>query len=119
METIPDAPEYFDGRHRKEWAKCCKFVFELGILIEPDTYLIESFVVNWFIWKDAAAEVRRVGITIETEKGVIKNPAVNVMNEAARNVTQIAALFGFSPRARMSIKTEPKPPEDKLGNFLN
>lgn len=117
-KAIPQPPAYFDERHRKEWSKCCKDIFALGVLTDPDSYLIEVFVTHWFIWLDAAADVRKNGIVIESKKGKVKNPAILIMNDAAKIVNQIAALFGFSPRARMGIKTEPKKEVDPVEELI-
>ncbi len=117
VETVPKPPAYMDKRHKDEWTKVCTEVFELGILANPDLYLVEVFVRNWFLFQDAAADVAKRGAVLELKKGPTKNPSVNVMNDAGKVINQIAALFGFSPRARMGIKTEKKKPVDPLDEF--
>ena len=92
---------------------------ELGILAEQDTDAIEQYVCNWLMWEAAAAEVLKRGITFTDGDRIIKNPAFNVMQEAGKVVNQIGALFGFSPRARMGIKTQETKPEDPFAKFLN
>lgn len=117
METVPDPPEYFDKRHREKWSNTCKKMFDLSILADQDKDLIEVYVCHWFLWLDSSAEVRKKGVTFSDEGRIIKNPAVAIMNESAKVVNQMGALFGFSPRARMGIKTEKKKPVDPLDEF--
>ena len=118
VDNIPDPPDNFNAEHREEWVRCCEYVFKLGLLTDPDVYLIEIFVRRWFMWQRAMDEIDKRGILIETKKGIIKNPAINVANESERIVNQIAALFGFSPKSRMGIKAEKKTSEQKA-SILN
>ena len=117
VETVPKPPAYMDKRHREEWVKVCTEVFELGILANPDLYLIEVFVRNWFLFQDSAADVAKRGAVLELKRGPTRNPSVSVMNDSGKVIAQLAALFGFSPRARMGIKTEKKKPVDPLDEF--
>jgi P27 family predicted phage terminase small subunit len=59
------------------------------------------------MWQDSALEVAASGITYIDENGKItKNPAFNIMQESGKVITQIGALIGYSPRARMGIKVQ-------------
>lgn len=120
VETPPEPPSHFGERHRNTWARVCREVFELGILAKPDVYILEMFVSYWLLWQDAQAEVQKSGVTIVDEDSgkLIKNPAVSVMADAAKTVKEIAGLIGFSPRARMGIKTEAKESVDPFASFL-
>lgn len=119
LNSIPDPPAHFDKRHREKWHDVCWKVYNLGILTEQDIDLIEQYVCNWLMWKDAAAEVAKTGITFSDGDRIIKNPAFSVMQETGKVVSQIGALFGFSPRARMGIKTEPPEEKDPFADFIN
>jgi hypothetical protein len=45
--------------------------------------------------------------SLHDENGKItKNPAFNIMQESGKVITQIGALIGYSPRARMGIKVQ-------------
>lgn len=105
LETVPNPPADFDQRHSKKWEEVCKNLHNLRILFDQDLDVIEVYVRNWFIWVDASNEVSSAGITFVDENGrVSKNPAFVVMQDAGRVITQIGALIGYSPRARMGIK---------------
>ena len=105
LETLPNPPAHFTGRHSEKWSEVCQNIKDIGILGKNDLDLIEVYVSNWFIWVDATAEVASTGITFVDENGkVTKNPAFAIMQESGKVVTQIGALIGYSPRARMGIK---------------
>ncbi len=123
VDTAPEPPEYFDKRHRDLWATCCKQVFDLGVLVEPDVHLLELFVCSFLLWQDAVKDVHEKGYTVTVEAGdfvkEVPNPAIRIMNDNSKLVNQIADKFGMSPRARMGIKTQEKPPIDSGAQFLN
>lgn len=119
LETLPDAPEYFDKRHIKKWQETCKRMLDLSVLADQDQDLIEVYVCHWFLWVDSSADVRKRGVTYNDEGRIIKNPAVTIMNESAKVVNQMGALFGFSPRARMGIKVAPKDEHKKQASILD
>ena len=123
VDTPPDPPAHFDERHRNLWVKCCQDVYNLGVLVEPDIHLIEMFVTNWFLWQDAAKDLIENGYTVTVEAGEytkqVPNPAIRIMSDTSKLVNQIADKFGFSPRARMGIKTQEQTPQDPLEKFLN
>lgn len=109
IETKPPPPAHFDARHVSEWDKVCGHVVDMGVMAAPDVYLLEIYVSNWFIWQDAAMEVRQKGSTIQNDEGrTVKNPAVLVMAEAWKVLSVVSGLFGFSPRGRMGLKQIPK-----------
>lgn len=54
-------------------------------------------------WREAEQDITRVGITIETEKTVIKNPSVTVVNEAKRQMVQFGSLLGLDPSSRQRL----------------
>ena len=123
VETPPNPPAHFDKRHRELWVKCCKEVFDLGVLVEPDIHLLELFVCNFLLWQDAVKEVQEKGYMVTVVAGEftkeIPNPAIRIMNDSSKLVNQIADKFGFSPRARMGIKTQETKPIDSGAAFLN
>ena len=122
LQTIPDPPEHFAERERNLWERACKDVFEMGILANPDIQLLEMYVTHWFLWQDSVKDINENGLTKEFAVGekvtVIRNPSIQVMNESSKIVNQISDKFGFSPRARMGIKTQETKPEDPFAKFL-
>lgn len=122
MQTLPKAPAYFDKKHKEFWEKTCNGIYEMGVLNQVDIEQIELYVLNWFIWKDASQSLINEGImiSVETEKGIrqIKNPAEIVMRNSERTLMALGDKFGFSPRARMGIKTEQKKDIDPFEMFL-
>lgn len=119
IETMPEPPAYFDVRHRKEWEKCCNELLVLGVLATADADVIELYCTNRVSFVDAAKDVMKNGIILEDEEGGrYKNPALLVRQQAEKVILNIASVFGFTPRARMGIKTT-TPQKDKQASILD
>lgn len=73
---------------------------------------------RFWIYED---EVKAHGpvIKVQTKYGInyISNPAVKMQRDALKDVTAIAARFGFSPVDRTKLKLEVKS-EDELDEFM-
>ena len=73
---------------------------------------------RFWIYED---EVKKNGAVIEVETkygtNYIANPAVKMQRDAMKDVTAIAARFGFSPVDRAKLKVEVKE-EDPLDEFM-
>jgi P27 family predicted phage terminase small subunit len=122
MQSIPDPPEHFDNKQVNLWTKVCEDIKKLGNLLEPDVFMIEMFVEHWFLWKGAIADVKNTGTTISVEGSTgirtAINPSVQIMNESGKVCRDIADKFGFTARARMSIKVK-EDPKAKTASILD
>jgi len=73
------------------------------VLTVPDLHNVESFCMAYCRWRQAEEEICKVGLTIETEKTTIKNPALTVVNEAKRQMVQFGSLLGLDPSSRQRL----------------
>lgn len=120
VSHIPEPPSKYDKKHRQKWDEVCKNLYELGALSTADLDAVAKYVEAWFLSESAWDEIQAGGITVTTDKGArMKNPAINAYNEAAAILIRLGDKFGFSPKSRMGLKTEPRKPEDPLEAFLN
>ena len=108
MEYKPKPPDNFDKRHCEKWDEVCARVSDANLLTSHDLDFLEIYVKNWFISKDAWAAVVKHGQIIKGERGPVKNPAISIMNEADKIITNIGNLFAGSPRSRQSLSVTPK-----------
>ena len=116
LETLPEPPGHFDKRHAAKWSEVCGNV---AALTSQDLDALDMYVTNFFFWLDASAEVAKAGITFVDENGkIILNPAFRVMQEAGKVILQVGDKFGFSPRARMGIKTPKGDGREKTKSIL-
>ena len=73
------------------------------VLTVPDLHNVEAFCMAYCRWREAEADITKVGITIETEKTTIKNPSLTVVNEAKRQMVQFGSLLGLDPSSRQRL----------------
>lgn len=122
-DSIPECPPNYGKKEKEFWIKTCEGLRTMGILQTIDVDQIELYVTNWFLWKTTSKDLMENGImiTVETEKGVrqIKNPAEVIMRNCERTLIALGDKFGFNPRARMGIKTDPQEEKDPFSAFLS
>ncbi|WP_131669527.1 phage terminase small subunit P27 family [Psychrobacter pygoscelis] len=98
-----DAPEWLGELATTMWETVIPELLDAKILTVPDLHNVESFCMAYQRWRQAEEEIDRVGITIETEKSTIKNPAVTVANEAKKQMVQFGSLLGLDPSSRSRL----------------
>ena len=68
--------------------------------------------------KFAQVEIRENGLTYTDDNGVIKkNPAVDIKNNAAKNIKSIGSSLGLDPISRSNLLAEE--PTESEGNGKN
>ena len=99
----------------------CKELIAGAVLYSTDLHQVVMYAHaydRFWIYED---EVKAHGpvIEVQTKYGTnyISNPAVKMQRDALKDVTAIAARFGFSPVDRTKLKLEVKS-EDKLDEFM-
>lgn len=107
VSDIPPPPSDFDNRHASKWNEVCGLIKEAGVLAKMDGDAVAMYVQNWFMANDAWGEISREGFVLDGKK----NPACTVYNEAQKTVRQLGESFGFTPRARQSLKVQDKKPQ--------
>lgn len=85
------------------WETIVPDLLSAEVLTVPDLHNVESFCMAYCRWRQAEEDINKNGITIETEKTVIKNPAVTVVNEAKRQMVQFGSLLGLDPSSRSRL----------------
>lgn len=103
-------PEDLDEVGAMEWARIARALSPFpGRLLETDRAALESYCMWFALWRSAAAEVAKFGVTVagrssadaaRGEAGVVKNPAIQVMRDAAGQLRYWCRELGFTPDAR-------------------
>ena len=72
-------------------------------VLEPtDLHNVEAFCAAYGRWRIAEREVAQNGITVPSPMGgLVKNPAVTVINEALRQMAMFGALLGLDQAGRV------------------
>lgn len=112
-------PEWLSENALTMWQTVVPELLTNKILTVGDIHNVEAFCMAYSRWRLAEDDIKENGITIHTEKTVIKNPAVTVVNEATNQMMKFGALLGLDPsnRQRLSGAAKDKTPDNPWGEL--
>ena len=116
--TGTTAPRWLSKGARAEWTRTTKAAKELGTLTKLDrsVHAVHCQAVDDFA--KAAILIQDHGHVILGCMGtMVKNPAVDVANQAASIIRQTAIELGFTPAARSRIPSNKKPQKTDFEKF--
>jgi P27 family predicted phage terminase small subunit len=127
---LPNAPGYLSKVGRAAWYYWRDELESMALDYAPDRMMLEGACVNYARALQAEDEIQSRGINVvepvmnsegeEVGERVKQNPAVAIANQAWRLVHRFCSEFGLSPvaRTRLSIKDDPRDPEEDLEKIL-
>ena len=100
-----EVPEYMEALDYAPviWKSVVPELLKNKILCITDMHNVEAFCLAYDNWRKAQQEVMLKGITVDGSRGPIKNPALTVMNEAARQMATFGSLLGLDPSSRARL----------------
>lgn len=98
-----DPPEWLGGLAVTMWETLMPELLGARLLTVADLHNVEAFCMAYQRWREAEQDINENGLVIHTEKSVIKNPAVTIVNEAKRQMTQFGSLLGLDPSSRTRL----------------
>ena len=115
VSEIPPPPADFDKDHKAKWVEVCTLLHQAEILTKADNDVIRLYVETTLKARQLFKEVRQEGDIIDGKR----NPKWITYVECVTIQKQLFAEFGYTPRARMSLKVQPqeKKPEDPAAKF--
>ncbi|GEM_PF-1466702 len=114
-------PDHLDKEGRAEWRRLVTMLSAPpAVLSARDGVALADLATCICRLRQAEAEVSRLGLVIQTERGPVRNPASLTAKEYRAAVQQWSAKFGLTPdaRARMSL-TAPQPEDDDEFGLLD
>jgi P27 family predicted phage terminase small subunit len=113
---LPGCPRHLLERAREAWDFWKLELEKMRLDCAPDSMMLEGACVNYSRAVDADIQIQARGIVLEEpvidREGMLagirikKNPAVEVSNQAWRNVRAFCSEFGLSPAARTRLTIE-------------
>lgn len=119
---MPDPPESIqnDPVALKEWNRVVPLLIEQNVLTHADYGCMACYCGEYSLYMRAVEYIQEEGITIETPKGIRKNPAVSIASDAARQLRAFCAELGLTPSSRSKVSKAPRSQEadDKFEKFV-
>jgi len=113
----PKRPKFLTGLERREWNRIAPELVRTGVLARVEHATLTGYCVAWAQVQEAKKEVERLGLTVTIEavdkSGVFhitairKNPAVNILDGALKQLRAFASELGLSPSSRNKVQTLP------------
>lgn len=99
-----DAPAWLSDDARLMWISVVPLLCGQRVLEPTDLHNVEAFCSAYARWREAERHVAEHGITVSGPMGgLVKNPAVTVINEALRQMATFGSLLGLDPSSRSRV----------------
>lgn len=115
--THAEPPNWFDDTARHMWETVIHELCAQRVLYVTDLHNVAAFCAAFRNWQEAQMKVMLTGITVETEMGPKKNPALTVVNEAARQMVTFGSLLGLDPASRQRLITPKQGSDNAFKNL--
>ena len=101
---IPAPPESVssDPVALAEWRRVVPLLLESKVLSHGDYAVLVQYCTQFSLYESAVILVR-TGVLLKTKYGPKKNPAITVMQDAAKQVRSSAVELGMTPAARSKV----------------
>lgn len=98
------APAHLTKEAREEWLRLAPELKRLNLLTTADVSALLTYCEAYATWRAAKREVKKYGLTFESQtKQRKKNPAVEIMDKAARTMNLLADRLGLNPSGRVKL----------------
>ncbi|MDR7015057.1 phage terminase small subunit P27 family [Acinetobacter sp. 3657] len=121
--TDIEVPEYITPMEHAAmmWRSVIPELLKNKVLRITDMHNVEAFCIAYHNWRSAQKEVALFGVTMTNDQGgVIKNPALTVLNEASKQMVTFGSLLGLDPSSRSRLTGgNGKPKDNPFAKVLN
>lgn len=103
--TNIEPPEWLEPLAVEMWQRVVPELLANDLLTLGDMHNVEAFCMAYAMWREAQEHIKLHGVVLTNpESGtVLKNPAVTVVNETARQLVQFGSLLGLDPSSRSRL----------------
>lgn len=114
----PQKPKDLSPQASAEWDLLVAELTELGTISEVDRACVEMAARYAGHYQQAAAEVARDGLTVETKQGFKAHPSLRSRDDAARIRKSYLEALGLTPTSHTKVSAIPAD-EPSLEDLLN
>lgn len=114
----PQPPEGLSLLARGVWERLAPDLWRTGVLTEWDRDAFGVYCSAVANHREAQALVDERGVVVTSERGGVKNPAMQVVRDCATTILQYGARFGLTPSDRQALRMDDTEPEDDARRLL-
>lgn len=114
IKKIGSPPSRLTPFSKKLWTLVVDELDDKNLLTILDSSLLEEYVTQVDLSVQADALLQKHGLVIEDDKGNLKkNPAVDIKNNAAKNIKSIGSTLGLDPMSRAAMLSDVEPDDEE------
>lgn len=106
LDPLGDVPDRLNDEEKALYAHIVSSYAGKGVIKDLDSSLLEEFVAQVIISRKARAVINEKGITYYEDDKFKKNPAVDVLNNAVKNIKSLGSSLGMDPISRSAMLSE-------------
>ncbi len=117
-----DVPSHLESMDQAAtmWKSIIPELLKRKTLRLTDMHNVEMFCMAYHNLREAQFEVAQYGVTLQTESGRVKNPALTVVNEASKQLMSFGSMLGLDPASRARLMGEGgKPKGNSFADVMN
>lgn len=99
----PEPPYFLEGEALAEWNRVVPELARLELLKPIDSAALTAYCLAWARLVDAQAVIAREGILGHNSQGLVRHPAVAVLEAASKDLRAWAGEFGLTPSAETRV----------------
>jgi P27 family predicted phage terminase small subunit len=121
LVTNIDPPAWITEAARDMWGRVAPLLLRQKVLQVTDLHNVEAFCTAYGNWRAAKEHVAKHGLVLEgASGGPVKNPALTVQNEAAKQMVTFGSMLGLDPASRQRLTgAGGGKPENPFGELLD
>lgn len=98
------APRFLESSAKYFYEQLAKNLVDYKLVKNLDQTLLVSMAINYQLLKESYEDVQKNGQTQINDQGLIKkNPAIDTIDKATKNIKALANELGMSPTSRAKI----------------
>lgn len=106
LDPLGNVPDRLNDEEKALYAHIVSSYAGKGVIKDLDSSLLEEFVAQVIISRKARAVINEKGITYYEDDKFKKNPAVDVLNNAVKNIKSLGSSLGMDPISRSAMLSE-------------
>lgn len=106
LRPLGSVPDRLNDEEKALYAHIVASYAGKGVIKDLDSSLLEEFVAQVIISRQSRAVINEKGITYYEDDKFKKNPAVDVLNNAVKNIKSLGSSLGMDPISRSAMLSE-------------
>jgi P27 family predicted phage terminase small subunit len=115
---LPDPPERLPAEALPEWRRVTKLLRERGDLSDLDQAGLADYCLCRLRLEQCEAQITAEGTLIQGQRGMVKNPAIQIARQYRSAMAKWVELFGLASLSRQRISVPPPEVNDDPDGFF-